>query len=142
MTTSYAGNVEVRTQPLDGAALVSQPRLVAELCLALDPSGLNVSYGWACHLEIDALYTDHRIESHHLLDFLDESARRRAFTLGQSDLHIHGAGIDFCFTLCHESDIHFESADPALVSRVVAAWKAAGLSVHEVKESEPPVQRS
>ena len=130
--------MEVITQRLDGAALVQYLRLVADLCVALDPSGLDVSYGWACDLEIDELYRDHRIESHGLLDFVEDSTRRGAFTLGESDLHIRGAGIDFEFMLCHESDIHFESADPELVRRVASAWKATGLSVHDAKESEPP----
>ena len=134
--------MEVATEQLDSAALVRQLRLVAELCYTLDPSYLNISYGWACNLEIDELSSDHQIESRGLLDFVDKSSRRRAFTLGQSDLFIRGTTVDFCFTLCHESDIHFESADPALVGRVVSVWKAAGLSIHEVTARQPPAQRS
>jgi hypothetical protein len=130
--------VEIVTQQLDKAPLEAQLHLVAELCAAFDPSGVNVSYGWACELNIDELYTDHLIESHRLLDFIDESIRQRVFTLGQSDLHVHGARIDFSFRLCHESDVHFESSDMALVNRVLSAWKTAGLSVNEVEVHRPP----
>ena len=134
--------MKIVTQQLDDATFATQLHLVAELCAAFDPSGLDVSYGWACRLGIDELYTDHRIESHRLLDFVDESTRQGVFTLGQSDLHIQGADIGFSFLLCHESDVHFESADLALVTRVVAAWKAAGLNVHEVESTGPPAPRS
>jgi hypothetical protein len=134
--------VEIVTQQLDNATLEAQLRLVAELCPAFDPSGVNVSYGWACELDIDELYRDHLVESHRLLEFVDESIRRGVFTLGQSDLHIHGAGIDFSFRLCHESDVHFDSPDSALVSRVVSAWKTAGLSVREVEPTRPPTPQS
>jgi hypothetical protein len=133
--------VQIVTQQLDDATLEAQLRLVSELCAAFDPSGLDVSYGWACELDIDELYRDHRIDSHRLLDFVDESTRRGVFTLGQSDLHIQGADIGFSFRLCHESDVHFESADLALVTRVVSAWKAAGVSVRELESTGPPAPR-
>jgi hypothetical protein len=125
--------VEFHTQQLDNAKLAAQLRLIAELCVEFDPSGLDVSYGWACKLGIDDLYKDHRVESDRLLDFVEESTDRGIFILGQSDLYIHGAGVGFSFRLCHESDIHFESTDLALASRVVSVWKAAGLSVHEIE---------
>ena len=135
------GTVEIATQQLDNATLEAQLRLVAELCAAFDASGVNVSYGWACELDIDELYTDHLIESHRLLDFVGESIRRGVFTLGESDLLIHGAGINFSFRLCHEADVHFESPDLPIVNRVVSAWKT-GLNVHEVEPTAPPAAQS
>lgn len=125
--------MEVRTQPLEPSALVAQLQAVCELCAALDPVGLDVSYGWACDLEDDDdLYVDHRIGTSALSDFVESSRARGVFTLGGSDLYIKGASVHFSFTLCHESDIHFESHDESLVNRVTQTWAASGLTFYPV----------
>lgn len=124
--------MEIRTQPLDAGTLAAQFRALCDLCVALDPVGLDVSYGWACNLEQDDLYSDHRIQSAALSDFVDRSAASGVFTLGESDLYIKGASVEFSFTLCHESDIHFECLDANLVNRVTELWTAAGLSFYPV----------
>jgi hypothetical protein len=93
-----------------------------------------MSYGWACDLDQDDLYLDHRVQSSALNDFVDRSTASGVFTLGESDLYIKGASVEFSFTLCHESDIHFECLDPNLVNRVTGAWTGAGLSFYEVSK--------
>jgi hypothetical protein len=123
--------LEVRTQILDGAALAARFRAVCDLCVVFDPVGLDVSYGLACDLDMDELYSDHRIESSALLEFVARSTARGVFKLGECDLHIRGASVEFNFTLCHESDIHFESRDMNLVDRVARGWTDSGLTLAE-----------
>jgi len=54
---------EIRTRVLDADTLAGQCRVLCDLCVDLDPIGLDVSYGWACDLDQDELYLDHRIET-------------------------------------------------------------------------------
>jgi hypothetical protein len=124
---------EVRTRVLDADTLSGQFRALCDLCVDLDPTGLDVSYGWACGLDQDDLYSDHRIETRRLADFVRSASESGVFTLGESDLYIRGANVEFCFTLCHESDIHFECQDASLIKRVTEVWTAAGLGFYEVE---------
>ena len=52
---------------------------------------------------------------------------------GESDLYITGTSVELSFTLCHESDIHFESQDETLIKRVTEVWTAAGVGFYEVE---------
>jgi hypothetical protein len=124
---------EVRTRVLDADTLAGQFRVLCDLCVDLDPVGLDVSYGWACDLDQDDLYLDHRIETRGLSDFVRRATESGVFTLGESDLYIKGTSIEFCFTLCHESDIHIECQDASLIKRVTAVWAAAGVSFYAVE---------
>ena len=63
--------------------------------------------------------------------FVNRSTASGIFALGRSDLHIEGVHVAFEITVCHESDIHFESPDVSLVSRVTTSWSASGLRSYE-----------
>ena len=123
---------EVRTEPLRGDRLQAQLGALCELCTRFEPGELNVSYGWACNLEVDDLWKARSISASSLSSFIDESISNGVFELGESDLHIKGTSVEFEFTLCHESDLHFESPDESLVSLVTEAWGQAGLAFYEV----------
>jgi hypothetical protein len=124
--------MEVRTEPLEEGRLEGQLRLLYELCPQLDSLELDVSYGWACHLDIDRMWQDHRIPASELVTFIGQAISEGIVELGGSDLHINGVHAGFTFTLCHESDLHFRSDDPTLVARVTTAWREAGIRYFEV----------
>ena len=124
--------MEVRTEPLTDPVLEDQLDLLYELCLEFDSGEIDVSYGWACNLDVDQLWKDQRIPTSSLPSFVNRSTSEGIVDLGGSDLHIKGVGVAFSFTVCHESDIHFESPDPSLVSRVTSAWSERGLRFYQV----------
>jgi hypothetical protein len=124
--------VEVRTEPLTDPVLEGQLGVLYELCLEFDSGEIDVSYGWACNLDADQLWKDQRIPTSSLPSFVNRSTAEGIVFLGGSDLHIKGVRVAFSFTLCHESDIHFESPDPLLVSRVTNAWAESGLRFYQV----------
>jgi hypothetical protein len=124
--------MEVRSQPLERVIIEQQLGVIYELCLEFDPRELDVSYGWACHLDIDKLWKDQRIPTTGLSSFVSRSTSEGIVQVGGSDLHINGVHAAFTFTLCHEADIHFESPVLSLVSRVTAAWSEHGLRYYEV----------
>src|SRR5262245_56450164 len=124
--------MEVRTEPLEEARLQTQPDLVYRLCPQFDPHELDISYGWACHLDIDSLWKDHRIPTSKLVPFVQRAISNGIVELGGSDLHIKGVHRAFSFTLCHKSDLHFASNDPALLAIVTAAWREAGVRYYDV----------
>ena len=125
---SMGGLMEVRTESLEKSRL--QERLQ---CLQLDPHHVNVSYGWACNLDVDSLWQDQRIPTSELGSFVERAILNGIFELGESDLHINGTARAFSFTLCHESDLHFKSDDQAIVARVIDAWSEAGIRHYEVR---------
>jgi hypothetical protein len=125
--------MEVRTEPLEKTRLEEQLQSIYELCLELDPQRVAVSYGWACNLDVDSLWQDQRIPTSELGSFVERAISTGIFELGESDLHINGAGRAFSFTLCHESDLHFECDDQTVVMRVIDAWNEAGIRHYEVR---------
>ena len=124
--------MEVRTEILSRAALEQHVGVVQQLCVEFAAATVDVTYGWACNLAIDDLYQDHRMSTSELLPFIARSVTDNIFRLGDSDMYIKDAGGVFEFTICHESDIHFESNDPSLVSRVTTLWSEHGLRSYEV----------
>jgi hypothetical protein len=131
--SGYAwARMEVRTHPFEEGMLEEQLDVIYELCLEFDPRELDVSYGWACKLDVDALWKKQRIPTAELASFVRRSMAEGIFELGGSGLHMKGVHVAFSFTLCHEADIHFESPDSRLVSRVAGAWSEHDLPYYEV----------
>ncbi len=119
----------IRTESLAVERLAGLLPGVYRLCQAFSPTGLDVCYGWACNAEPVALWVDHRITSNALPEFVQRSMVSGIVELGGSDLHISGVDAEFRLTICHESDLHFESSDPELVARIAEAWAAEGVGV-------------
>jgi hypothetical protein len=59
-----------------------------------------------------------------------QSEQKGIFRLGQCDLHIEDRQKTLEFLLCHESDIHFASADQRLVEQIISLWHAKGIALY------------
>ena len=119
--------MEIRTVRLTPPALEKELMRIRTPCHALGEEELDVIYGLGCELEIDELYKNSRIPTADLEEFVERSVAARVFELGRADLLISGVRSPFCFTLCHESDLHFESEDSTQVELVSQAWLKAGI---------------
>jgi hypothetical protein len=132
----------LRTEPLSTAQLrVSIPD-IARLLDSWGEASLVASYGIMCELPMDDLYQPIETTPAQLEEFVQQSERRGIFKLGGSDLDIRNTERTLVFTLCHESDIHFESRDQVRVDQVLAVWREKGLTVYVCREYVPvgPVQ--
>lgn len=87
-------------------------------------------YGYGCPLAVDELWQPEQVRTADLRSFVEESEQKGAFRLGEGDLHIEDSLGTLMFTSCHESDIHFESTQPAFVDEVVASWGSKGFALY------------
>jgi len=68
-------------------------------------------YGWECDIDIDEQYKDIEINTSDINKFINKSQKDKIFILGKSDLYITDPKKSFEFQLCHESDVHFKTAN-------------------------------
>ena len=113
---------EVRTESLIGSQLQDG---VPEIVSALRSWGLDrvdLSYGWGCNLPMEKLWRPQQIDAAQLGAVIEQSVADGTFRFGHGDLHIEDLRRTLKFTICHESYIHFESANRQLVDEIVSRW--------------------
>ena len=74
--------MEVRTEVLANALLEGEVQRLCALCLELDPAELDVSYGWACDLDVDLLWKAQRISTAALASFVNRNTASGIFSQG------------------------------------------------------------
>jgi hypothetical protein len=94
-------------------------------------SKVSVVYGWGCNLPPDRQWEATEIAPGELEQFADRSEQAGIVQLGKSDLIIQDPDKTAILKLCHESDMHFVSADPAVLDQVIAWWRGKGFSLSQ-----------
>ena len=84
-------------------------------------------FGVGSSANIDELWQLHELHVSELLEFARTSADRGLFRPGNSDLIVNVPDNSTVLTFCHESDIHVESTNDALIAEFVQRWKTQGL---------------
>ena len=79
---------------------------------------------------MDQLWRPTEIGTLELDVFVRHSEQEGIFKFGRCDLHIEDQHKKLEFRLCHESDIHFESAERPLVDQVIALWQSKGFTLY------------
>ena len=113
---------EVRTESLAGSQLQDGVLEIVGLLRSWALDRVDLSYGWGCNLPMDKLWRPQQIDAAQLGAFVEQSVAEGTFRFGQCDLHIEDLRRTLKFTICHESDIHFESAARELVDEIVSRW--------------------
>ncbi len=119
---------EIATNSLTVPQLERSIPEIVNLLSALD-TPINVEYGYACNLPIDELWQTMQMDLPHLQDFINKSREDRIFELGVSDLHVNDLEGRWSIKLCHESDLHFVSANRQLLEDVATMWDRNGFTV-------------
>ncbi len=119
-------------------AILIKPQLEQEIIFILhflesnNKHNLNVSFGWGCSLDDDALYQPKPLPLSGLSTFIAQSAASGIFSLGEGDFSIESQDGEISFLLCHESDIHVTAKKSELAQKVAAEWKARGYAPYEI----------
>lgn len=99
-----------------------------EFLQRLEINEVCVTYGFGCACPSENVYRPIAVPLDQLAKYIADSERAGSFKLGDNDLHIDGGGDLFELTICHESDVHFESESVDLVEKVRALWDANGIA--------------
>lgn len=80
---------------------------------------LTASYGWACNLHADLVFLPMRVPVQTFEYFMLDSIAQNIYEIGRSDLLITNPDKDVLITLCHESDIHLDGDNEAILARLI-----------------------
>jgi len=93
---------------------------------------IGVMYGVGCR--IDQLWQEFKIPTTKLEEWISDGIFRGIYTPGSSDIYISD-GDRLKVRLCHESDIHIHTINPAVVSQCVTRWLEMGYRIHRGRVS-------
>lgn len=97
-----------------------------------------IMYGWECKTEEQ--YVDIEVPVSEIEDFIAKKQADGIFELGKSDLYVSDSEKTFKFTLCHESDIHFESDTSEMVEKMRQEWSDKGYEPYNARKNNDPNQ--
>lgn len=95
---------------------------------AVGVKDILVAFGYGCECPSEQRYEYFSMPLERLQPFIEESEAENYYLRGTSDLLIKSATGEIEFLFCHESDIHFISANAKFVDRLIVEWQSAGLS--------------
>lgn len=100
-------------------------------------------FGIGSAADIDELWIPHEFRVSVLLDFVQDGIERGRFEPGESDLFVKTPDGSTELHFCHESDIHLESTNEALVEEVARRWETQGFQGYrKVSEQWVPFGQS
>ncbi len=85
-------------------------------------------FGIGSKANIDELWKPHEIHISELLEFAQTGIDRGLFCPAESDLFVTVPDNSTELKFCHESDIHLDSTNDALIGEFAQRWKAQGFS--------------
>ena len=132
--------IQIACGPLDGSQVRQEITFICFLVATGDDPDLGLMYGVGCHIQADELWKEVRIPRSSLPDWINRSIQAGIYRPGESDLFICD-GERVTVRLCHESDIHIETADPTLVRQCVDRWLRRMYRVMR-SDGESPAQRN
>ena len=97
-------------------ALLQLPLILQPL---LGASTLTIQYGIGARLHGSLLYIPMSVSSDVLPFFLEDSLEQQIVLPGASDLLIDSADDELRIMFCHESDIHVDGSNEALMQRFI-----------------------
>lgn len=117
----------IQTEFLETDQLHDEIQYLVDLLISLDVQQVLVLYGVGCTTE--QLYDPIPVPVSDLATFIQASIDHGIFHLGDDDLYVEAVTPPCQFLLCHEHDLHLESADQELLRKVEAAWIHRGYTV-------------
>ncbi len=124
----------ILTESLAPPELAKGVASIIEYVRSMDADQIEVMYGFGCNT--DHLYETMIIPVQELQRFLEDSADKQVFHLGDDDLHIKLREPKVEFLLCHESDLHFEVNDVDGINAVRKLWQNLGFQVFDETQPE------
>ena len=124
---------EVVTQILDEDLLWNAVGALTELLSLKGVKEVQVTFGFILERDLrgEAQPTDRIIELAGLKAFIEEGLREGTIEWnGQSDFVFEPNSIDLKVMLCNDADLHFASADTALLDELGRALKGAGIRMY------------
>jgi hypothetical protein len=134
--------MQLRTRLLNCECIRAEVPQIVEWLRERNVHDLSVMYGVGCNVDAGHRWELFTIQTEGLLAFISDAEARGIVTLGQSDVflfdseaviptgeHTFSVREDMTavsFRLCHESDIHVESNDPAFIELVLRHWRENG----------------
>ena len=112
--------VELTTGYLDFEQLDAEVVNIADDLLAFGVDTAYVTFGFGCERDKPVQWEEIPVPVRRLVQFIADSEADETFTLGESDLHIRGGGVEFL--LCHERDLHCSGAMCPLLLEVRMRW--------------------
>ena len=121
---------ELRTEPIAPERIAALVPEIVQLLRGWGIDNVTVTYGYECKLPEDELWQPKKMRVEEVEAFINKSVAVGIFRFGECDLHIEDLDRTLEFRLCHESDVHFESVNAALVAQVAAHWHREGLTLY------------
>ena len=101
-----------------------------EVLASLGYRDLKVRFGWGCfNLSVDELWNPLPMKVDDLEEFVKQAEHAGTFEWGEGDLIVETSDDTVRMTICHESDLHCGTADRTVFDKMLAFWRAQGLTV-------------
>lgn len=88
----------------------------------LSSDQLQIQYGFGTNLHSDLWYVPMRVSLQVFPYFIEDSVTHRIFELGGSDLIIGIPNTSTKIVACHESDVHLDGENLALISQIAQSF--------------------
>lgn len=122
--------MKIATKPITPECIKNEIDYIISFFQENKSEKIYVCYGWKC--EAKNQYKDIKLKIEDLKSFIENSEKNNIFILGKSDLYIADSKKENEFLLCHESDIHFESKNSKMISKVRKHWKVEGYECYKI----------
>jgi hypothetical protein len=128
--------MELCCGPLDGAQVQQEIPFLCSIVRSGCCERIGVMYGVGCRIEWGELWGEKKIQiqTAYLDEWIADSIRRGVYSPGDSDLFIFDHD-RLTVRLCHESDIHVDSAEPELNRKCTTRWIEKGFRVQRKRFS-------
>jgi hypothetical protein len=117
----------IGTEPLTPDLTWREIQAIREFLTSLGIENVNIAFGWGC--KADGIEQPVMVRVAELVNYLHNIIAQEIYHLGEDNLYIGAHEPVLTFTLCHDSDIHFEATDRVLEARGRGEWEGRGVSV-------------